>query len=72
MAEYVRVKDKETGHHVSILRSQFERNGDAWEELKQDATYATGEPRPPKFKTTVSAEAEKKASPSAANDTKEK
>lgn len=57
MAEYVRVRDKETGHHVSILREQFDANPEAWQELKQDATYADGTPLPPKHKTTVDQQA---------------
>lgn len=72
MPDYIRVRDKETGHHLSILRSQFDRNPSAWQELQQPATYRDGSPLPPKHKTTVSTEAEKKASQAAANDTKEK
>ena len=53
MPEFVRVRDKETGHHVSITRDQFDREADAWQELKQDATDAGGDPLPPKYKTTV-------------------
>lgn len=68
MAEYVRVKDKETGHHVSILRSTYELESDLWQELKQDATDAGGSPLPPKYHTTVSSEAGKRASQSAATE----
>lgn len=71
MPEFIRVKDNETGHHVSILRSQYDRYKSAWTELKQPATFADGSPRPPKFKTSVSAEATKKASQSAASTEKE-
>lgn len=71
MPEYVRVRDKETGHHVSILRSQFEAEAEFWQELKQDATDAGGAPLPPKYKTTVSAEAGKKADQSAVGSEKE-
>lgn len=60
MAEYVRVRDNATGHHVSVLRSHLDRNPSGWTELKQDATYADGTPLPPKFKTSVSTEAAKK------------
>lgn len=66
MTEYVRVRDKETGHHLSVLRSQFDRNPEAFSELKQDATYADGTPLPPKHKTTTDAEAKKKAAPAPA------
>ena len=65
MPRYIRVADKETGHHLSILRSQYDRNPDVWRELKSDATYADGSPRPPKHKTTVSTEAEKKSTTNA-------
>lgn len=57
---YIRVRDKDTGHHLSIKQSQFDRNTSAFEELKQDATFADGSPRPPKHKTSVSSEAAKK------------
>ena len=53
MSEYVRARDKETGHHVSVLRAQYDLNADAWELLKTDATHADGTPRAPKHKTTV-------------------
>lgn len=61
MAEYVRVRDKETGHHYSVTRERFERTPDLWQELKQDATDSVGEPLPQKYKTTVSTETAKKA-----------
>lgn len=66
MPEYVRVRQAETGHHITITRANFERAPkDAYTELKQDATDPGGNPLPPKYKTTVSAEAEKKAVTSA-------
>lgn len=68
MPEYVRVRDVETGHHLSILRSQFERRPSAFAELKQDATYADGTPLPVKHKTSVSNEAAKKKSGKAPAD----
>lgn len=72
MLDYVRVRDKETGHHLSILRSQYERESDLWQELKQPATDSGGNPLQPKYHTSVSNEAEKKASPkSAATSDKE-
>lgn len=63
MPEYVRVRDKETGHHLSVLRSHFDLAPEAFVELKQDATYADGTPVPPKYKTTVSTETGKSAPP---------
>lgn len=65
MPEFVRVKDKETGHHYSVSRERFDRSPDLWQELKQPATDSAGDPLPPKYKTTVSAEAGKKAGPTA-------
>jgi hypothetical protein len=41
-----------------------------WQELKQPATTRNGDPLPPKYKTTVSTEAAKKASPTAATSEK--
>lgn len=61
MSEFVRVRDKETGHHYSVSRERFERSPELWQELKQAATNSAGDPLPPKYKTTVSTEAEKKA-----------
>lgn len=61
MTDYVRVADKETGHHLSISRRRFDASPELWRELKSDATYADGTPRPAKFKTDVSTEAAKKS-----------
>lgn len=72
MPEYVRVRDRETGHHLSILRSQLERRSDAYTELKQDATYADGTPLPAKHKTDVSTEAAKKTAAKPADTPEEK
>lgn len=70
MPEYVRARDKSTGHQHSILTQQSE--GDGWEVLKdREATYADGTPLPPKFKVSVSSEAEKKTGGQTA-DPKEK
>lgn len=71
MAEFIRVSDKETGHHLSIRRSTFDANPEAWRELKQDATYADGTPLPPKHKTSVSTEAAKKTGGQSADTEKE-
>lgn len=67
MADYVRVKDKETGHHYSVTRERYDRSPELWQELKQDAADAAGEPLPPKYHTSVSVEATKRAG-SAANE----
>lgn len=52
-SDFVRARDKDTGHHHSIRRGQYDANPEAWELLKQDATYSDGTPLPSKFKTSV-------------------
>ena len=59
MPEYVRVRDKETGHHYSIPRSRYDRDPDLYAPLKSPATHTNGEIVAPKHKTSVSAEAAK-------------
>lgn len=49
MPEYVRVKDKSTGHKFSVIASAFDP--DAMQELKQDAVDHVGDPLPPEFAT---------------------
>lgn len=46
MPEYVRVKDKSTGHHYSVLATEAENNADAYTVLKQDAVDHNGDPLP--------------------------
>lgn len=53
MTEYVRVRDKEQGHHLSIPRDRFDAAAELYVELESAATYADGTPRPPKYKTSV-------------------
>jgi hypothetical protein len=53
MDEFVRVADKETGHHVSIPKARFDANPDAWRTVDSPATYADGTPRPPKYKVDL-------------------
>lgn len=65
MPEYVRVCDKETGHHLSIFRNQYDLNPDAWQLLKQPATFADGTPRPAKHKTTIDEKSAAKNGPKA-------
>lgn len=67
MPEQVRVRIKDTGDHKTITRRTFERNPDAYVELKSKATYADGTPRPAKIKTDVSSEAAKKPAASASS-----
>lgn len=67
MPEYVRVRQSETGHHISIPREHFDAApSGAYSELQQPGADLAGHPFPPKYKTTVSSEAEKKAGSSAA------
>lgn len=69
---YVRVKDKETGHHLSISQERYDRDPSLWDELKSPAEYADGSPTPPKFKTSVSTGTATKTDGGSAADTKEK
>lgn len=58
---YVRVKQVETGHELSVPRSHYEANQDGYRLLDKPATHAAGDPLPAKHKTTVTKAAEKKA-----------
>ena len=72
MPEYVRVRDKDTGHHYSVTRDRYDRSPELWQELKQPATLPNGQPRPQKYKTTVAASAsEKQAAKPATSESKE-
>lgn len=71
MPEYLRVRDKETGHHYSVTRESFDANPDAWQELKQPATDSAGDPLPAKHKTTVADSATDKQAAKSANTDKE-
>ena len=53
MAEspYVRAKEKDTGHKVTILRAQLD---DSYLELKQDAVDEHGAPLAPEYATPKS------------------
>ncbi len=53
--EYVRVKDKDTGHHYSELKQVVENNPDAYTILKQDATNLNGDPLPAEIPDTSKA-----------------
>lgn len=61
MSDFVRVRDKETGHHYSVARERYDATPDLWTELKQDATDSVGDPLPPKYKISVSSETDHKA-----------
>jgi hypothetical protein len=49
MPDYVRVTDTDTGHKLTILRSELP-NGN-YRELKADAVNENGDPLPPEFKS---------------------
>lgn len=49
MPEYVRVKDKDTGHKYSALKSTVDANPDAYLVLKQDAVDVAGDPLPVEY-----------------------
>lgn len=46
MPDFVRVRDKSTGHHYSVMASEAESNPDAYQVLKQDAVDTNGDPLP--------------------------
>lgn len=46
MPEYVRVKDKSTGHHYTVLAQEAEVNADLYQVLKQPAVNENGDPLP--------------------------
>lgn len=47
--DYVRVKDKTSGHKFSIVRSAAEADPDAYQILKQDAVDHNGWPLAPEY-----------------------
>lgn len=61
MQTYLRVKQTETGHELSLSQTQYDFAPDAYEVLEKPATDAGGNPHPPKYKTSVATAAAKKA-----------
>lgn len=47
---WVRIRQPETGHHVTIPRAVFDATP-GLTELKQDALDPNGDPLPPKYRT---------------------
>jgi hypothetical protein len=47
--DYVRVKDKTSGYHLTLVRSAAEADPDAYQILKQDAVDHNDQPLPPEF-----------------------
>ena len=66
MPEYVRVKDRQTGHEFSLPDGTFDP--DSVTVLKKDAVDPGGDPLPVKYKTTVAEAAGNKCGRSAATD----
>jgi hypothetical protein len=56
MPEWVRVTDKDTGHKLTVLKSEV-ANGN-YTELKADAVNANGDPLAPEFKSNQGQQAE--------------
>lgn len=62
MPEYLRVKQIDTGHELSVTRAMYDFAPDAYAVLdKKPATNRAGNPLPAKHKTTVRKAAAKKA-----------
>lgn len=47
LPDYIRVRQKDTGHELSIVASAFDR--EAYTKLKEPATRPDGTPLPPKY-----------------------
>lgn len=65
MSKMVRVKQTETGHELSVDSEWAERFAEGYDVLDKPAVSSTGDPLPPKYRTSVSSEAEKKKAASA-------
>lgn len=64
--EVVRVRQNDTGHHLTVTADWAKEFSDGYTVLKQPAVDASGEHLPPKYKTTVSTEAAQKKAASTA------
>lgn len=60
MPDYVRVRDKSTGHHYSVLKQEADNHPDAYQVLKQDAVNANGDPLPGEIPDATAAPAQTK------------
>lgn len=63
MPEYVRVKDKSTGHHYTVLAQEAEANPDAYQVLKQPAVNENGDPLPGEIPDTTTATGQSATTP---------
>jgi hypothetical protein len=52
MPDFVRVKVKDTGAHITISRELYETNPDPYTELKSDALGSDGLPAAPEYPDT--------------------
>lgn len=59
MADYIRVRDNDTGHEYTIPAHRLKK--DAQSPVDKPAVGPSGEPLPPKHRTTVAKAAEEKA-----------
>ena len=50
MSDYVRVTDTDTGHKITVLRTELDHGN--YRELKADALDHNGDPLPPEFNAT--------------------
>lgn len=68
MSKYVRVRDKQSGHELSVIASAA---GDGYEVLDEPATARNGVPLPPKHNTGKSKPVATKEKPGRQADTTE-
>lgn len=62
MQTYLRVKQNDTGHELSVSQTQYDFAPDTFTVLEEKpSTDAGGNPLPPKYKTSVAEAAAKKA-----------
>jgi len=62
MTDYLRVRDNDTGHELSVPRSHYDANAKAYTVVDKPAVDAAGDPLPVKHRTTVAKAAEEKQS----------
>lgn len=64
MTEFIRVRQNETGHELSVPKSHAEAVG-GYEEIDKPAVDSAGRPLPPKYRLTVDEAAPKTPAPKA-------
>lgn len=61
MPDYLRVKQRDTGHELSVTQAMYDFAPDSYDVLDdKPATNSGGAPLPAKYKTTVAKAAERK------------